>query len=53
MLAGSEVLYIDQLRGSRLGQYAIDVVMGPAHANPRTAPPQARRSLACRGRQTA
>ena len=34
MLAGSEVLYIDQLRGSRLGQYAIDVVMGPGTRQP-------------------
>jgi IclR family pca regulon transcriptional regulator len=34
MHAGSEVLYIDQLRGSRLGQYAIDVVMGPGTRQP-------------------
>ena len=33
-LAGSEVLCIDQLRGSRKGQYAIDVVMGPGTRQP-------------------
>ncbi len=34
MLAGSEVLYIDELRESRRGQYAIDVVMGPGTRQP-------------------
>ena len=52
MLAGSEVLYIDQLRGSRLGQYAIDVVMGPGTRQPAycTAAGKAL-GLRCRGRQ--
>lgn len=34
ILAGAEVFYIDQWRGSRLGQYAIDLVMGPGTRQP-------------------
>ncbi len=34
LLAGSEVFYLDQLRGARRGQYAIDVVLGPGTRQP-------------------
>ena len=34
ILAGAEVFYIDQWRGSRRGQYAIDLVMGPGTRRP-------------------